>query len=526
MFVAYLGLHIGLSKVFKDNGIESWKAFIPVYSEILWCQLVGRPTYYAYLSYIPILGFFIKAGMLVDLARSYGKTSIWHHIAIIVFPFIYVPLMAFNKENQFLVSGYTDYHDWKKALHKAAKEKDDYTINKLRREKPHYVKNSIREWFEAIVFAVFAAHFIRLLFFEAYTIPTPSMESSFLVGDFLFVSKAHYGIRLPMTPISFPLLHNMLPTGQESYSKAIEWPYYRLPGFSDVKLYDPVVFNFPEGDSVYGGYVDFSAQYHNLVKIGGNRSVLAKDKRLVVRPVDKRDHYIKRCLGIPGNKVEIREGLVYIDDQLAEELPGIQYAYRVYAQQRLDVKTIEENYGVTFDRMQTAKGIEVNQNVAYMSRANAEKLANLEVVDRVERILQKPGHPDKSIFPYNEAIFPWNIDNYGPIVIPAKGVAIPLNTGNIDLYRRIIAAYEGNTLEIKGNDIYINGTIATSYTPKMDYYWMMGDNRNQSADSRSWGFVPEDHIVGKPLFIAFSTRDAARGGGIRMDRIFKGANSQ
>ena len=245
-----------------------------------------------------------------------------------------------------------------------------------------------------------------------------------------------------------------------------------------------------------------------------------------MRPVDKRDHYIKRCLGIPGNKVEVREGLVYINDELAKEMPGVQYCYRVYAQRKLDIKTIEENYGVTFDRVQTQTGIEVNQNIAYMSRANAEKLQQLEVIDKVERLLQKPGMPDKSIFPYNEAVYPWNIDNYGPIVIPAKGVPIELTTGNIDLYRRLIAAYEGNTLEIKGNDIYINGQVATSYTPKMDYYWMMGDNRNQSADSRSWGFVPEDHIVGKPIFIAFSTRDAARGGGIRWERTFKGAGGE
>jgi signal peptidase I len=528
VLVAYLGLHTGLYKIFEERGEAGWKAFVPIYSELIWCRIVGRPATSVIWLWIPVIGFFVGVGMLIDLARSYGKHGFGQHFLIAALPFIFVPLMAFDKKLKFVEPGYTAYHGFKKALRDAAKEKDEVAVNKLLQENKRFHKKTLREWTEAAFFAIFAAHFIRLLLIEAYTIPTPSMEGSLLVGDFLLVSKMHYGIRMPMTPLSFPLLHNMLPiTGGESYTKAIQWGYFRLPALQNVERFDPVVFNFPESDTVFGGFVDFSAQYHNIIKSGGNREVQLKDKRLITRPVDKRDHYIKRCVGIPGDKVEVREGLLYVNDQLGDELSGIQYMYRVFTQKNLDADFIEEKTGGTFEREMTRSGkVQIDQTTIFMSRKGAEIFAKIEGVDSVVRVLRTAGQAEVGIFPYNPRLFAWNIDNYGPITIPKKGVAISLTPDNIDLYRRVISAYEGNQLEVKEGQIVINGTPTNSFTPAMDYYWMMGDNRNQSADSRSWGFVPEDHIVGKPLLVCWSTRDEARGGGVRWNRIFMGASGR
>lgn len=521
----YAGLHIGLYKLFEKAGIEGWKALVPVYSDILWCRLVGRPTTSVIWLFVPVVGFFVGVNMLVDLARSFGKYSLGQHILIGAVPFIYVPVMAWQKETVFVSAGYTEYHGWRNELREAVKAKNEYAIQELIRKYPQFKKSIVREWTEAAFFAIFAAHFIRLLFIEAFTIPTPSMEGSLLVGDFLVVSKMHYGVRLPMTPLSFPLMHNMMPfTGGESYTKLVQWGYVRLPAFQSVQRYDPVVFNFPEGDTVFGGFVEFDDQYHNKLKMGADRATLLKDERLVYRPIDKRDHYIKRCVGLPGDKIEVRAGLLFVNDAPAEEVAGVQYMHRIYSQVNLNVKYIEEELGGTFLRERQTNRI--NPAIVFMSAATADKVRKINGVDSVARMLEPAGERGMSIFPYNAELYKWNIDNYGPITIPKAGTPIALSMENIDLYKRIIAAYEGNELEIKEGQIYINGQVATSFTPRMDYYWMMGDNRNQSADSRSWGFVPEDHIVGKPLFVAFSKRDAARGGGVRWNRMFMGASGK
>lgn len=528
VLIAYLGLHIGLYKIFEERGQAGWKAFVPVLSELIWCRIVGRSAWSVLWLWLPVFGFFVGVGMLIDLARSYGRHGFGQHFFMAALPFIAVPMMAFDKKLKFEEQGYAAFHGYRKDLRAAIKAKDEFKIKQIEADNRRFHKNTLREWTEAAFFAIFAAHFIRLLLIEAYTIPTPSMEGSLLVGDFLLVSKMHYGIRTPMTPLSFPLLHNMLPfTGGESYSKAIQWGYFRLPAIQKVERYDPVVFNFPEGDTVFGGFVDFSSQYHNLVKGGANPAQLRNDPRLVLRPVDKRDHYIKRCVGLPNDKIEVKQGLLYVNDQLGDEYAGIQYEYNIYSQTKLDIDFIEAQTGATFERVESRKGTaQVNQNVAYMSRKSAELFAKIQGIDSVSRVLRPQGLPERGIFPYNPQLFAWNIDNYGPITIPQKGTAISLTPDNIDLYRRVIAAYEGHTLEVKEGQIIIDGTPTNSFTPAMNYYWMMGDNRNQSADSRSWGFVPEDHIVGKPLLVCWSSRDAARGGGIRWNRIFMGASGR
>jgi signal peptidase I len=386
----------------------------------------------------------------------------------------------------------------------------------------------IREWADSILFAVFAAHFIRLFLIEAYTIPTPSMEGSLLVGDYLFVSKVHYGSRLPMTPLSFPLLHNVLPiTGKECYSVWPQWQYRRAPKIQSVHRFDPVVFNYPEGDTTLKT-PNYGDDYYNQLKREPDlqrrealraRMKLELKSKIVVRPVDKRDHYIKRCVGLPGDNIEVRGGDLFVNGQPAPVIKGVQHEYylRAKAGKLLDLNYIKNNYAITSDARSNAE-----QAIVHTSPAQAEKMQKdlAAVLDTFIRVIAEKEEMDRNgIFPYNHSIYRWNNDHYGPIWIPKKGTKVTLSMKNIELYQRIITAYEGNKLEIQDGQFKINGVATNEYTFKMDYYWMMGDNRHNSADSRSWGFVPENHIVGKPLFVWFSHE----GWNIRWNRLFMSA---
>jgi signal peptidase I len=534
---------VGMYKLFEKAGEPGWAAFVPFYNAFIVVKIVGAPKWWLVAMLIPVVHFFIIAGMLIEFNKSFGQYKFVDNFAAIVLSYVYYPYLA-SKKPEYVHQSWAVQDDIRKRFKAAVKEDSKSEMRRLEKENPFPKKSKVREWSESIIFAVFAAHFIRLFLIEAYTIPTPSMEGSLLVGDFLFVSKVHYGSRMPMTPLAFPLIHNMLPfSGGESYSKAVDWDYRRAPKIQNVERYDPVVFNYPEDDTAVGGLEPdgqpfyYGDQYHNQLKEAApeNRKALRQQlkikyaDRLVYRPVDKRTHYIKRCVGIPGDKIEVKEGVLYVNDEVGEDVKGVQYEYLLVGSgvNNFNVPALEETYKVTFYR-DTRNRNKILESIAYMHPDVAQQMIkDLPGLDRAERRLKPKGYG--GTFPYNGKKYPWNIDNYGPIMIPQRGAMIDLSLDNIEIYTRLIAAYEGNELAIKDGQIYINGEVATTYTPKLDYYWMMGDNRNNSADSRMWGFVPEDHIVGKPLFVWLSLKNGSlRGpnGGVRWERFFMGASGR
>ncbi|RAJ05064.1 signal peptidase I [Chitinophaga skermanii] len=399
------------------------------------------------------------------------------------------------------------------------KKKDD--------SKPKKKKSAIREWFDAAIFAIIAATLIRTFVFEAYTIPTPSMEKTLLVNDFLFVSKISYGPRIPMTPLSVPFTHNTLPFTKytKAYSEAVTWKYRRIPGFSQIKNNDVVVFNFPEGDTVALEYSDRS--YYQLVRASG-RDVIWNSFHVISRPVDKRDNYIKRCLGIPGDTLQIVNSNVIINGKPAPVPPESQHLY--YAEtlegplsndklDEMEVDGLEDNspsrspFGVFNPDGTMKKGYFYQYNLTEnMAKTIGEWKPN---VVSIQPIIEDRVELD--VFPHDTANYKWNLDNFGPLYIPKKGATVTLTPQNISIYRRVIGVYEGNTLEERDGQFIINGTPSTTYTFKMDYYFMMGDNRNNSLDSRYWGFVPEDHVVGKAWMIWMSYGK----NGIRWNRLFR-----
>lgn len=384
--------------------------------------------------------------------------------------------------------------------------------------------NAIIEWLDALIFALIAVTIINTFLFQNFNIPTSSMEKSLLVGDYLFVSKVSYGPRLPNTPLSFPLVQHTLPLTKDkkSYLTWINKDYKRLAGFSKLKRNDPVVFNYPEGDTVSTVWQS-TASYYSLVKQAGSRERVWNDKRnfgeIVYRPVDKRENFIKRCVGIPGDTLEVIHNQLYVNGNKQVLVPNLQYNYRIITNgTQINGKKLEL-MGISHADLKDAF-----MNGVYripLDEENVNIIRKLPNVIEVVRDEMQDGYWDGSTFPFSDK-YAWNRDSYGPVWIPQKGQTINLSLTNLPLYERLINVYEGNDLKIDGDNILINGEIADSYTFKMDYYWMMGDNRHNSADSRFWGFVPEDHIVGKPLFIYFSlNKDKGFPANIRWKRIFK-----
>jgi signal peptidase I len=379
-------------------------------------------------------------------------------------------------------------------------------------ETKHKKKKSVgREWLDAAIFAIVAATLIRTFLVEAYTIPTGSMEGSLLVNDYLFVSKLSYGPRIPMTPLSVPLVHNTLPiTGGKSYSESVKWGYHRWKGLGNVKRYDVVVFNFPEGDTILKEQPEMD--YYQALRIAG-RDRIHSQFTVMARPVDKTDNYIKRCIAVPGDKLQIVNGLVYINDKAAPVFPRAKTNYIVKTSAPLSQEVLDEN------NVEVAS-IDGSTYQLYLENKAVDVIRKQPQVQQfIPYVMQagQVGSVQDWTFPADTANFKWNLDNFGPLVIPKKGVTVPLTPQNIALYRRVIQVYEGNKYEERNGQFIINDQPANSYTFKMDYYWMMGDNRHNSLDSRFWGFVPEDHIVGKAWFVWLSYGED----GIRWRRLLR-----
>ena len=422
-------------------------------------------------------------------------------------------------------------------------------------------------WVDAIVFALVAVYFVNIYVFQNYQIPSSSLEKSLLVGDYLYVSKLSYGPRVPNTPLSMPLAQHTLPlVNTKSYIEWPQWDYKRVPGLGKVKRNDIVVFNFPAGDTVATNYqqTDFYSlaynegqrMYPNPVNMdsltrkqqravydlyynAGRNLILSNPKMygdVVVRPVDRRENYVKRCVGLPGDTLEIRDAQVYIDGKPLENPEDMQLNYLVQTTGPYITEDMFRELGISKDDQAMVTNESLLMEMGLTHRDAQGRLAPtydlpltkkmLETLSGnkklISRIVMEPEMFTGQMYPLN-LYTKWDRNNYGPIWIPKKGATIKLTEDNLPIYERPIRAYEGNTLEVKEDGIYINGKKTDEYTFKMDYYWMMGDNRHNSADARSWGFVPEDHVVGKPIVVWLSL-DKDRGwfdGKIRWNRIFK-----
>lgn len=405
----------------------------------------------------------------------------------------------------------------------------------------------IMSWVDALVFALVAVYFINLFFFQNYVIPSSSLEKSLLTGDYLFVSKVSYGPRIPETPLTMPLTQHTLPViNCKSYIEWPHWDYRRVKGLGQVELNDIVVFNYPAGDTLVSNEQYQAADYYQMCYSFGSQllayqpdftrmtpqeqydwfaMVYATGRKYIIdnpstygkvmtRPVDRRENYVKRCVGLPGQTLQIKNRIVYLDGKPNKEPHNVQYTYYVKLNQPIPDDLMEE-LGISMEDLTS-----LNQS-GYMPLTKRAHDALMRRKDIVQSITLNTDTITGDIYPLNAATG-WTRDNYGPVWIPKKGATVKLDMQNIAVYERPIRVYEGNDLQVKDGKIFINGKQADRYTFKMDYYWMMGDNRHNSADSRYWGFVPEDHIVGKPIFIWWSS-DPDRGGfsGIRWNRLFR-----
>jgi signal peptidase I len=400
--------------------------------------------------------------------------------------------------------------------------------------------NAFIEWLDALIFAIIAVTLINIFLFQNYRIPTPSMEKSLLIGDHLFVSKLAYGPRMPNTPIAMPFMQHTIPgVNSKSWSNIVIWPYKRLVGTGKVKNNDPIVFNFPAGDTVvveeqatsYYEIVRRTARDYKMNDMTLGREVKTDEaylqqartdintyREIIYRPVDRRDNYVKRCIAIAGDTILIKAGIVYINGKEVADNNTQQLLYIVATNGTTINPKAFERLSVNRSDQRMISG---SSYMLPLTKSSAEEISQFTNVNEVTAYLLRDGEWDSKIFPH-DSLYKWNEDNFGPLWIPKKGATVQLDLSNLCLYEQIIRNYEGNELRVNGSVIYINGQPATNYTFKMDYYWMMGDNRHNSADSRYWGFVPEDHIVGKPKFIWLSLDHEAEGlKKIRLNRMFK-----
>lgn len=389
-----------------------------------------------------------------------------------------------------------------------------------RKRKPAREKHKLStEIIDSVIIAILLALFIRIFFLEAYTIPTSSMEKTLVVGDYILVSKLRYGPRLPITPVTIPFTHNTMPftLNSNSFSKCIQLPYKRLDGITKIRNYDVVVFNYPEGDTVIKNLPEKS--FYQMQRQYGRKYIL-NNYELMDRPVDKRDNYMKRVIGIPGDTVQIIHGRAFVNNRAEPMAPGSQYNYSIKAKGSKQDTLLLDKLGISL--------YDVNYNV-YNSIYNLPLTRNMyhtildsgyfKAIIRYESI--DPSAVNNLIFPFHENYY-WTEDNYGPVIIPEKNMTIDLTIDNLPLYRRIISVYEQNRLNVINDSIFINDEHTEKYTFRMNYYFMLGDNRHNSNDSRYWGFVPENHIIGRAVIVWFSfDRNLPLLKGIRWKRMFR-----
>lgn len=479
----YLLMHAGLAGIFHKAGQSWWKALVPLYNVYVWLELIGKPKWWMIYFVIPVLNFIMGIGIILDLVRSFGKHDFLSHVAAVIFPFFYFPFLGFNK---------SDKYQGKWA---------DLADNQPK-------KSSTREWLDAILFAGVAALVIRTFLIEAFMIPTTSMEGSLLAGDFLFVSKFHYGVRMPQAPLSIPFVHNTMPftKGTRSFLDWVELPYSRLPGFRDVTRNDIVVFNYPDDDV-----------YADVEPLG------------TINITSMKQNYIKRCVAVAGDTLQIKDKVIYIDGKPSWRPEHLQFQYFAtgFGEQFLAKKGFR-----TDPNNPNRNAIPLGPPMSwalYMTDKMRDELSAVSGT-RIELHLDTRGPADITalnlsmlaqgqgknvIYPKDPTNFPWTLDNFGPLWIPKKGATITLTSANISIYKKIIDVYEKHDFKQEGDKFIIDGKATTTYTFQMNYYFMMGDNRDGSLDSRYWGYVPEDHVIGRPWMVLFSVE-----GGPRFERTF------
>jgi signal peptidase I len=499
----------GLYKIFEKAGLPAWKALIPVYNFWLVGGIINRPKWWGLIMIVPGVNLIMYGVYGFHLARAFKKRMNNDLIVAALMPYLYFAYLGFNKDIKF------------------------FGVSDIKSE-----SSFIKNWADPIIFAVVAASIIRGFFFEAFTIPTSSLEKSLMVGDFLFVNKVCYGAKVPQTPMAFPFAHHTLPftTGTQSYLEWLKLPYMRLPGYSKPKNGEIVVFNYPDGDTVTIGTQQYTSYYEMVRRFGytnmnnpnftvdlGGMSI--KNGKKVGRPVDKREHYVKRCVGIAGDKLEIKDGELYINDKKQAMPEHAQHFYEVTTKSfplhtiESDPQTGNQGYVMNaefldnFDIYVTEayiKDLRQDTSVYLMNMPMdvAEKIKNTPGVINVKKQIDPKGEYSSSIFPHNPK-FPWNNDNFGPITLPKEGMTVSIDTNNLCIYEKMLSTYDNGIHQVttSGAQVLYDGKPITSYTFKQDYYWMMGDNRHNSADSRSWGVVPFDHVVGRPVFVWFSMKD-------------------
>ncbi|HET8885838.1 MAG TPA: signal peptidase I [Salinimicrobium sp.] len=467
----------GTWRLYIKAGRRAWEAAIPVYNAVVLMKIINRPWWWVILIFIPIVNLIMIPVIWVETIRSFGRNSTTDTVLVLITLGFYIYYINYVVDVQYIEE---------------------------RSLKP---RTSLGEWVSSILFAVVAATIVHTYIMQPFTIPTSSLEKTLLVGDFLFVSKFHYGARTPMTTIAFPMVHDTIPVVKtKSYLNKPQLPYFRFPGFEEIERNDIVVFNWP---------VDTVRKFRDNSGIRYNK------------PIDKKSNYVKRTLGLPGDSLEIIAGKVYINGEKIN-LPDRakpQYSYIGTTKgQGFDPRVLYELYDITDG---FSYDPETNQFAVYALTEEAyNNFKNHPNVASLERFVIPEGEKEGRLFP-NNGKMNWNQDFMGPIYIPREGATVPIDINSVAFYKQIIENYEGremgldNKITTNGTTVLLNGEPLTSYTFKQDYYWMMGDNRHNSEDSRYWGYVPENHVVGKPVFIWMSLDSNASGlDKIRWDRMF------